>query len=238
MIDTKVAERKKERRKILPAILGMLQGHFICQIVTAVIVIFIALPIGLNNDTGYYIFSIGGLVGYWISSIMLIICIVYLLVGAKRLEEMLLRDKDKKSNRMLEGSILTIVAIIASNILIIVNFEVWAFIIFGFLNIIAAAIFYGTVLLNFEKMIRKVREVNVVIDENKFLISKPLLIITTVIGAGFAIIVPIIHSITDKSFMRIDYIMIGYFVAMLLFGITGVIVIRRMKMNWITSNTN
>ena len=228
------AEERKAKGKILPFMIWILQSFFICQIIGALVAIVIGLPIGLNNNTGENIFYGGGFGAFALSQILLVVCIVFLLIGGKRLEKLMLRDNDKKFTQMLIGSITTILLIVGGAVVILVEVEeIWSFIVFGIVNLLAGAIFSGHILFHFEKMIRKATEKSLSINEDRFLLSRKLLFAIGGISICFAVAITIILAINSDRVTIIDQILICHFVGMLIHGITGEIITLKMKKQWI-----
>ena len=234
MNDQTLVEERSTKRKILPTIMGLLQSIFIFQIITALVAIAIGLPIGLNNDTGFNIFYGGGFVGFGMSIVLLVSGMVVLLIGGKRLEEKMLRDMDKKFRQMLIGSITTVLLVATGGILIIAYMEeIWSFILFGIVNLLAGVAISEQILSNFEKMMRKATEKSLPVNENKLLQSRKLLIAVGAISICFAVAITIILAINSDRITIRDQIMICHFVGMMIFGIVGEITSLQMKKEWV-----
>ena len=225
----------EHKSNLLPITLTMLQSFFLVQVLVGIIVIIIAYPLGISSGAGFWIYDIGGLVGYLVSVLLLIIALIFFIINARRVGAKIYDVRENKSSTILIGSIFIILALIGVNIAsgILYNSgdaDTMA-VVLATTNIIAALL-VGMMINYFDVMLVTVTKFSTMEKGSTFMRFKPLIITAIVWAVAFTVVAPIMFSLTGNITPRVESIELINFIGMFVYGIVGFAVICFMKEKW------
>lgn len=230
------AQDGEQKSNLLPATLTMLQSFFLVQVLVGIIVIVIAYPLGIGSGVGFWIYDIGGMIGYLVSVLILTIALIFLIINARRVGARIHDVRENKASTILVGSIFIILALIGVNIAygILYNSgdaDIMA-VVFVTTNILVALL-VGMMINYFDAMLVTVTKFSTMEKGSQFMRFKPLLITAIIWAVAFTIVAPIMFSLTGNITPRVESIELVNFIGMFVYGIVGFTVICFMKEKWI-----